>query len=128
MDEMEYQTIQSLMCKGEIITVSDIEEISDEVFLERTLLFGYTSSRFTCHVYFKGERIHKLIYSHGGVVSHNTYAEVAPAELIPSKRLYPEACDYAFCSLLITMGIELPFTTFDNTRKKKIFYGKVVER
>jgi len=47
-------------------------------------------------------------------------------ELIPDKRLYPEACDLDFCDRLISRGFRLPFTIFNPRRKKKgEFFGEI---
>ena len=127
MDEKEYQTIQAMRCKGETITASDVEEITeDEVIIDRTLLFGVTSAKIKWHIYFKEGKIHKLIYANNTIITHRSYFEVDLSELIPSSgKLYPECCDYQFCALLINMGIELSFTHFDYEKRTKIFYGKV---
>lgn len=126
MNEKEYETLKSLRCDNEVITVSDVSEETAEGLIDRTLLYGYTPSRFTWHVYLKDERIHKLIYANREPVTHDRFESVEPKILIPNKRLYPEACDYSFCALLITMGFSLPFTTWNPDRKWKIFYGMVM--
>lgn len=124
----KFQTIQTIQKKSdEYITVSDVEEISKEEGLgDRTLLYGYNVSKFKWHVYFKYGLIHKVIYSNKNPISHKKFEEVNPKILIPNKRLYPEACDYLFCSLLISMGFELLFTNFNKEKRKKMFYGMVL--
>jgi hypothetical protein len=84
----------------------------------RTLLYGYTTARFTHHVYLKDGEIHLLVYSgtepSTAAVLHYEHGQVLPiASLIPSKRLYPEACDYETAKYLIAAGYSLPFTTWD---------------
>lgn len=40
-----------------------------------------------------------------------------------NKRVYPEASDYEFCKKLLDIGVYIPFTTFDENREEKQFYG-----
>ena len=47
------------------------------------------------------------------------------SSLVPNKRVYPETCDIDFCHLLISSGINIPFTIFDETREQAKYYGKV---
>mgnify|MGYP007039915543 FL=1 len=46
---------------------------------------------------------------------------------IPDKRLYPETCDYEFCVLLKERDIYLPFTTYDEKRPLRNYYGFTLE-
>lgn len=46
-------------------------------------------------------------------------------QLIPDKRLYPDACDAEFCGLLMRKGALLPFTTFNDKREPKQFHGEL---
>ena len=92
----------------------------------RTLLYGYNIERKTWHVYLWNGVIHLLIYNfQGHQLDYRNYTEVPidPCPLIPDKRLYPEACDFEFCSLLRDSGVILPFTTFDSNRVEQQFYG-----
>lgn len=91
----------------------------------RTLLYGYTCSRDDWHVYLdhSGE-IQAVIYAH----KDSPVQKVKITEnrqFVPDKRLYPEHCDFEFCSLLAHRGIHLPFTypTFENQRNEA-FVGK----
>lgn len=83
---------------------------------DRTLLYGYNVDRETYHVYLQDGKIHGLIYlDAGGPVPLHYYAARVwdnAADLVPNKRLYPDACDYEFCLLLKQRGIYLPFTTY----------------
>jgi hypothetical protein len=50
-------------------------------------------------------------------------------DYIPSKRLYPERCDFEFCKLLKETDVNLPFTTFDAKNaeyKKGPYYGEIL--
>ncbi|PWM31537.1 MAG: hypothetical protein DBX58_06335 [Clostridiales bacterium] len=38
-----------------------------------------------------------------------------------------KTCDYTFCKLLKRLGIELPFTTYNEDRPKANFYGFTLE-
>lgn len=92
---------------------------------DRTLLYGYTCERDTWHVYIKDCVIHKVIYKYGK--DPMEYAVNDNSEFIPDKRLYPETCDFKFCSILHRLGYELPFTSWDNEREVKQYYGKIIE-
>lgn len=84
---------------------------------DRTLLYGYDVDRLTHHVFQRDGLLHKVVYAGTTapvVVSHDFGSELNAASLPPNKRLYPEACDAAFCRLLMQMGVHLSFTTFGN--------------
>lgn len=74
----------------------------------RTLIWGYTSDRMNFHVYllqgciFINEEGQPL-FDETEVTDNRCYA--------PSKRAYPECCDYEFCQLLKQVGVSIPFTT-----------------
>jgi hypothetical protein len=96
---------------------------------ERTLLYGYTCDRDTFHIYLRSGELHKIIFKHNEhKPSVHKHGQELPLEgIVPNKRLYPEACDFEFCVLLSSVGINLPFTTFDESREKKKFYTQVVQ-
>lgn len=93
----------------------------------RTLAFGYTCERDTFHVYLAEDGIHKVVYRYGQpsvLLMHKHEREgLLPSECVPDKRLYPETCDFAFCVLLKTRGVQLPFTNY-KVREKRNFYGE----
>lgn len=112
-----------------LITVGDLRDQSN-----RTLLYGYTVERDTFHVYLRDQKFHTYVYS-------PRYAEKPPYDdamyyaflpsvdvdgeyVVPNKRLYPAACDFEYCSLLLSRGVHLPFTTFEE-RPPAQYYGKV---
>jgi hypothetical protein len=77
---------------------------------------------------YKGE-VHLLRYSHevetiiDGVRFISNYMKhihidkpISYDEIVPSKRLYPESCDFETCNLIITAGESLSFTKFDLDR------------
>lgn len=89
----------------------------------RTLLWGYDTDRNSWHVYnTDAGLIHRLIYRGDRAAKHETMFS-SLGELVPDKRLYPEACDYDFCRHLVNQGIHLPFTGFDHSRPVSTFYG-----
>jgi hypothetical protein len=128
MNSLEFKCLKLMLeTDEETITSSDIEEISEGLG-ERTLLYGKTSSKFSWHIYFKNFFIHKLIYVNKQVISHKSDRKIEIKELIPSSGvLYPECCDYNFCMLLYEMRIDLPFATFNNTKKSEKFYGLIMK-
>lgn len=111
-----------------VITASDLINKKD-----RTLLYGYTCTRETFHVYLKNMKIHVVIYQNYYVceiVKLKNMREIivkSNIDYIPDKRLYPEACDFEFCKLLEEKKLHLPFTNFNNNRKVSDFYGFTLE-
>jgi len=94
----------------------------------RTLLYGYNLNRDTLHVYLcKRGFIHIYIYNTNEDISYDYTRAAEISELIPSKRLYPECCDLEVCRKLKKWGYELPFTSFNKERERKMFYGKIKE-
>jgi len=94
---------------------------------DRTLLWGYIQGRRSWHIYLKDGGIHKYVYKVMLVEpgEHSLYDVVEAIQLIPNKRLYPEACDFEFCKMIIRRGINLPFTTWQDNREDKQFHGEV---
>jgi hypothetical protein len=92
---------------------------------DRTLLYGYTVERNTWHVYLLDGLIYLHIYNPQRTFQTSASAAWAVNDLIPNKRLYPEACDHEFCTLLTNLGADLPFTSFSENRPGGPFYGKV---
>lgn len=97
------------------LSVNDLTDQS-----ERTLVYGYNLNRKTFHVYLKDGVIHRVVYSGGSsatparVDSRKSDVEWDPADLAPTKRAYPERCDFEFATLLKSKGVVLPFTTFND--------------
>ncbi|KVP39814.1 hypothetical protein [Burkholderia ubonensis] len=97
----------------------------------RTLAYGYTCERDTFHVYLDEDGIHKVVYRFSQpasvLVMHKHENEgLLHAECVPDKRLYPEACDFAFCALLKTHGVHLPFTTWNDRAMTRQFNGQIL--
>jgi hypothetical protein len=101
----------------------------------RTLLWGYTSSFHSFHVYLDEQAIiHKVVYAHNGkagvLLIHQTQAEIVDAaDYVPDKWAYPEACDQEFCAKLVEKGARLPFAA-GNRREPPApsFRGERLER
>lgn len=95
-----------------------------------TLLYGYNLDRKTVHVYAKDGQVHRVVYDFDGILFGYKNADtpgLVLSDLVPDKRLYPGACDAAFCSQLMQSGVTLPFTTFEALNPDTLFYGKTKE-
>ena len=80
---------------------------------DRTLLYGYDCDRRTWHVYQQHGWLHHVIYigSNREFDFIDSAAKMNARGLVPNKRLYPEACDFAFCCELKRLDIHPSFTT-----------------
>lgn len=78
---------------------------------DRTLLYGYTCSRATFHVYMEGGQIHRLLYG-ADVIEHTAKDVWTAVELVPDKRVYPEYSAMSFCEALVKAGVDIPFTNY----------------
>ncbi len=90
----------------------------------RTLLWGYTTSRASWHVYLAAGVIHTVIYDYGKEPEEQPVA--SNADYVPNKRVYPEASDFEFCKLLIDRGVCIPYTSFSADRVQQRYYGKIL--
>lgn len=95
-----------------------------ENFGDRTLLFGYDTDRRTHHVFLRDGYVVKVVYmgDQDDLVEVTKFTSLA--DLVPNKRLYPEACDYDFCWFLRSHGVQLNFTKFNANRSVDQFYGR----
>lgn len=123
----QYDALQNAVPVVPMVSAAKLTDQSD-----RTLLWGYDCDRHSWHVFLRGGIIERYVYGRGWFTdsssSDHKRDEFWPAEqLVPNKRLYPEACDAEFCALLINAGAFLPFTTFNDERETKQFYGDVPE-
>lgn len=100
----------------------------------RTLLYGYDCDRNTCHVYLPDgwDEIVSVRYDASGTILDTfrfIFADpekssiVSASNLIPNKRLYPEACDFDLCCLLAEYGYRLPFTAYTERASDGKFWG-----
>ncbi|GAB6464345.1 hypothetical protein CON36_32320 [Bacillus cereus] len=120
MNVREFEKLKKIQKeKEQVLTIDDLTNKED-----RTLLYGYTCEKETWHVYVKNNAIYTLVNPYGNNVE---YVEIeSNQEYVPDKRLYPERCDFEFCSLLKQKGIYLPFTTWQDDIKEETYYGKVI--
>lgn len=80
----------------------------------KTLLYGYTLERESHHTFQHQGLIHTLIYNYDKeIIFEESGVELEISKIIPTKRLYPNLCDYEFCQQLMSRGYEPPFTTFN---------------
>lgn len=121
MTEEQLSMLNKVELISNLVTIDDLYDKSD-----RTLLYGYDCERITYHTYIKDGEICNVFY--GGYMNAplTPYVAVTSEDYIPDKRLYPECCDYEFCSILTSRKIYLPFTTYDSKRDKKKYYGEVI--
>lgn len=106
-----------------------IEPVGD---VSKTLLYGYTSKRNTHHVYQDNGQIHVVVYDHQNeIVKHLSDSSLPLVSIMPDKRLYAEACDFAFCQELQKTGVRLPFTNYNfssyQKHEAKALIGKTLE-
>ena len=127
MDKQQYEELAKAPGKApETISISEIM-----LWEPRTLLWGYTPERYSHHVYIAGkpgyEELHCWVYmgrDHPQTVSYQS-GTLQLKDIVPTKRLYPEACDYRFCEQLKGLGLYLPFTTFNEKREHRQYHGQV---
>lgn len=123
MTKEEFENLKNIKSIDNMITIEDLKNKED-----RTLLYGYTCDRWDWHVYIKNKEIKSVIYWFRGEDMREI--EIKYNEMyVPDKRLYPEFCDYEFCSLLQKKDVSLPFTVFEEgnkTKELKQYYGKIL--
>ena len=90
-----------------------------------TLLYGYDCDRNTWHVFNDHfGLIYLYVYKHtmrdGYIdikkIEVSSDGLVSLEELVPNKRLYPQYCDFKFCSHLKSKGVNLPFTVWSEPK------------
>lgn len=91
---------------------------------DRTLLWGYTTSRASWHVYLADGVIHTVMYDYGKEPEKQLVLN--NAGYVPNKRVYPEASDFEFCKLLVDRGVCIPYTSFSSSREPQKYYGKTL--
>jgi hypothetical protein len=122
MNQQEYKQLTTETIERRVLGLADLVNRTP-----RTLIFGYTTDRDTFHVYIGPDNlIHVLFYSERGssvpegeprfLILGHTFGESGGlqdnGEYVPNKRVYPESCDYEFCKVLKSHGVNIPFTTF----------------
>lgn len=88
-----------------------VSEVGGE---DRTLIYGYTLGRSAFHAYKKDGELHVLVHDGEGRLPvcyvHGLWLN--PEAFAPDKRAYPEDCDFEFCRLLQSRGVDVCFTTY----------------
>jgi len=109
-------------------------KVKAEDYPPGTLVFGYTCTRASFHVYRGTDGlIHRFVYRATDRSMDVLSFDSAPAwdadRLIPDKRAYPECTPLDLASLLRVYGVDVPYTTFDDTRydrfKDAVYHGRV---
>ena len=104
--------------------------IADVSGPDRTLVYGYTCSRDTFHVYKLDDELHILVYDHlERTIKHVSGRSLQAQACAPDKRVYPESCDFEFAVLLHEREVRLPFLPFSSTRYSRVheqqFHGHI---
>lgn len=115
--------------KSQLVTVGDLPF----TIKNQTLLYGYTCSRETFHVYIKNGQIHVVVYE--TAYSDDTARPINMREIkveinkdyVPDKRVYPERSNYYFCSLLMQKDVDIHFTSWTEDSEPKPYYGFTLE-
>jgi hypothetical protein len=121
MNQQEYEQLRTNTVERKVLGLVDLVNRTP-----RTLIYGYNIDREDFHVYIGADNlIHILLYSERDGAKegepkyyelHHRFGECGGAEentdFVPSKRVYPESCDYEFCQVLKRYGVNIPFTTF----------------
>jgi hypothetical protein len=141
MNKLELDSLTEVQKNKAIIYLS-AEDYSYDIAEAKTLLYGYDCDRNTWHVY-QNATGEIFLYIYKGLSFSRTgeVLELTPIkelcvtnegigsyeELIPNKRLYPQYCDYTFCSFLKREGVHLPFTTYEMPKNDSIpFAGALI--
>ena len=85
-------------------------------WISGTLLYGYDVDRNSFHVYLDGDKIHRLVFKGDRMVEYGAQAAWLTEKLIPNKRVYPEYTDRDFTDMVLSRGVQIPFTTWDDNR------------
>lgn len=117
----EFTQLEATRC-----TIS-IDQLMDKS--PRTLLWGHTTDKRSWHVYIDNGLIRLYIYGGWGANEETgmltSSTDWRPHDLVPDKRLYPEACDFEFCRLLTQCGVSLPFGVFNPKRPPQQYHGSI---
>lgn len=138
MDSAQYEVLTGIKVQPpSTIFLSANDYAPDTNHEPKTLLYGYNCDRRTWHV-FQDHNGHIFLYvydqgNNGKAIRDLLKHEVTEKgiqsleEIIPNKRLYPQHCDYEFCSYLKEKGVSLPFTNWSEARVREdsIFAGEI---
>ena len=112
MTKQEYESLCDR--KAPLICGNDLKNQDN-----RTLLWGYTTSRTSWHVYLEAGVIHTVMYDYGKEPVERPVA--SNEDYVPNKRVYPETC-----KLLIDRGVCIPYTSFSTDRAQQRYYGEIL--
>ena len=113
MTREEYEALQRIMRIDSKIRVTELLDLTP-----RMLIYGYDCDRNTFSLSLietpngglEFER--KLVKYPDTVLEYTTTKEINIHSCVPNKRIYPDRCDFEFCTLLHNREVYLPFTTF----------------
>jgi hypothetical protein len=97
---------------------------------DRTLLLGYDQLGNSRHTYLQGGVLHHVVYAYPADLQCSCSSDDGAfqlSDLVPNKRIYPEACDLEFVEILRANDIHLPFTTYRADWPLGQYYGKLKE-
>jgi hypothetical protein len=121
MTEDEYKKLRNL--RVNIISGAQLQNKT-----ARTLIYGYTADRSTFHLYLDDSGVlNRVIYDRDKLLLEHLKGEFAPEVCVPDSRAYPDASDLEFCKILFRAGQNIPFTTFQDKRERRDFYGHKVD-
>ena len=120
MDKNQFESLENPPRLTERVTAGFLQDQTP-----RTLIYGYSTARDTFHLYLAEDGIHLVVYDyHKLQLQHKHENEgIRFSECVPDKRVYPEACDYEFCTMLLQAGMNIPFTAWTDGRKEQAFHG-----
>lgn len=109
MDQHEFNQLMHMHDSPSSLVI----HVSDVLGPDRTLVYGYTIDRNTFHAYKKDNELVVVIYDYGGNLIFRDKGSALEADVfVPSKRAYPERCDYPFALILRSYNVHLPFTVY----------------
>lgn len=121
MTPKEYGLLRAIDSEPVLVLVDMLSNRED-----RALIWGYTCDRDSFHAYLMGGEFHIYCYGFNNeTIVFRSGPAFEPYEFVPNKRLYPEACDFEFCSLLKRFGQPMSFTTYNDKREPASYYGDV---
>jgi hypothetical protein len=114
MEREEYERLTKVQPEETSVSVSELNNHDD-----RVLLYGYErtdggSSNTLVLILQRGTFAFRRYASNDEIVDEYYLGDTIydPEQYVPSKRSYPESCDYEFCRLLKRKGVYVSFTTF----------------
>lgn len=91
----------------------------------RTLVYGYTCTGDSWHVFLDHDGQIKTVAYSSEKNPLQTIDITNNRSFVPDKRIYPQFCDFEFCSLLKSQDVPLPFTFADFEHVKEgPFFGR----